>query len=105
MATRSLQGYTRYVVVVYQERGFFDKTKGEGTLNKYESTPKKFRVTCHKCGSFVYNVLPDGNVAVPLGGLVFPANAKRITPAMHIFYAERRSDVHDELPKHEGWPN
>mmetsp|Transcript_37174 Transcript_37174/g.72514 ORF Transcript_37174/g.72514 Transcript_37174/m.72514 type:complete len:131 (-) Transcript_37174:221-613(-) len=80
----------------------FKYTKGESETIVYEHTPKKTRHTCKKCGSFVHNILPNGLMVTPLGGMTFTKD--KIKPTMHIFYAERCRDATDDLPKHEGWP-
>jgi hypothetical protein len=45
----------------------FKYTKGEDGLLKYESAPKKFRISCGTCGCFVNNILPDGTMVVGVG--------------------------------------
>ena len=38
----------------------FRVVKGQDSLNSYESSKGKYRVSCRKCGSFVHNTLPNG---------------------------------------------
>eukprot|EP00457_Paulinella_chromatophora_P009408 gb/GEZN01009475.1/.p1 GENE.gb/GEZN01009475.1/~~gb/GEZN01009475.1/.p1 ORF type:complete len:372 (-),score=38.40 gb/GEZN01009475.1/:180-1295(-) len=84
----------------------FKVTKGKTLVNEYESAPKKIRASCKKCYSKLYNILPDGNIAVPVPTIMCKGGsaAEAYKPTMHIFYKERVSDVHDSLVKHQGWP-
>ena len=79
-------------------------TKGEDNLIKYESAAGKFRCSCKTCGSFAYNILPNGLFVVPLGALKYLENTERVKPTMHIFYVDRRQDAKDDLAKFDGWP-
>uniref|UniRef100_A0A7S2YTI8 CENP-V/GFA domain-containing protein n=1 Tax=Entomoneis paludosa TaxID=265537 RepID=A0A7S2YTI8_9STRA len=81
----------------------FKAIKGDDKLIKYNSAPTIYRNSCGKCGSFAYKVLPDGNLAIPLGALEPP-----VKPACNIMCAKEHAGEHPimapELPKHDAFP-
>lgn len=72
---------------------------------KYESAPGKFRCTCSTCGSFVHNVLPNGLMVAPLGGITWAEDGTPVVPGSHIFMADCGLEkIYDENQQFPGFP-
>ena len=72
-----------------------------GDLIKFSKTEGVTRISCAKCGSFCYKVVPDGAIVAPLGSL-----EPLVKPTCHIFVADKGQQpvMFPELPQHDGFP-
>ena len=83
----------------------FTLTKGAEEMIKYESAPSKMRHSCKTCGSFIQNVLPNGLMVAPLGGIKWSAEGAPVVPKSHIFMGDCGLEkVTDGLPEHAAFP-
>jgi len=83
----------------------FRLVAGEDLLRGFESSPKKFRWLCSRCGSPIYSVIPaDPNtVRIRLGTL---DGDPGIRPGFHVFVGSKAPwhEITDELPRFDERP-
>lgn len=74
-------------------------TQGQDKLVTEDRGEKGVRHACGDCKGYVFNKYPIGLLAVQSDDL-----GPKFQPTMHIHYDERKTDVKDDLPKHDGPP-
>jgi hypothetical protein len=84
----------------------FELLAGADVLQRYESSPQKYRYFCGRCGSPVYTTVgrDPGVVRVRLGTLDTPFEEQ---PAAHIFVGEAAAwhTIVDGAPRFDAWPS
>jgi hypothetical protein len=77
--------------------------RGEGAIQRYESSPGFQRAFCGRCGSIVPGPGVPGLVFVPLGNL---DGDPGVRPSGHIFVGSKAPwwEIRDGLPEHAGFP-
>ena len=87
-------------------KAHFKLVAGQAALRAYESSPRKLRWFCSRCGSPVYNLTPHqpNAVRVRLGTV---DGDPGIRPDCHIFVGSKApwDEIRDALPQHDTVPN
>jgi hypothetical protein len=77
--------------------------RGQGGIQRYESSPGFFRSFCGRCGSKVPSDASEGRIFVWLGNL---DGDPGVRPQAHIFAASKAPwyEISDTLPRFDAWP-